>query len=236
MEIKLKSVLQTPKLGLALKTAIFAGLLAFVEFGPSAGGLSVLIFMAATAFLYATPLFRTLDLVRPLIIAMVLALIAVKTFSGTYFWLADFYLAFIFCLILGVKDLIFIHRIAWRRILNLGIAYPVFLLFFYYSQTAFLVRFLLLLPAVFLLWRDLFKKRAAAWLLVLLILESGWAIGLLPLGFMGAGSLMLAVYFVLGNLTHRHMAGALTRRHVLADVTVFALLALFIFAFSKWGA
>ncbi len=236
METKLKSVLRNPQLRLGFKSAVFGALLLFAH---------PLVFLAGGAFLYLKPIFRTFEMIGPFILLTGISLLLAKTtVGGYYFFLSGVYSAVIFYLILGVKDLIFVRRADWHRVLNLALAYGAFLLFFYYSQEFFLAKILTLFFVTLFLLRIFSaiggsafggKKRLVYWLLAFLILEAVWAVSFLPIGFVNSAGIVALVYFTLTDLSLRYLENKLTRRKILTDATIFVLLLLAIFAFSRWS-
>lgn len=227
METKLKSVFRNPRLQLAFKAAIFGLLLVFTH---------PLIFVAGAAVLYGRPLFRTLGFLEPFIILLAISLILNRSAGGgMLLYLSVSYSTFLFFLLLGVKNLVFVHRENWHRILNLALAYGAFLLFFYYNKELFVIQLILLFIVNFFLLRDLFKKRMIYWLLSLLVLEAAWGISLLPIGFINSANIAALVYFFLSNLALHYSSNSLTRKKILIDVTIFVLLFLAILAFSQWN-
>lgn len=227
MAIKLKSVFQNPQLQLGLKSVVYGALLLFTH---------PIIFIVGAVLLYARPLFRTFEMLGSLALLLGVSIILTNTaVSEPYFFLSGVYASILFYLILGVKDLVFVHRAGWHRVLNLGLVYAIFLLFFYHSQDFFLVKILLVFFAILLLLRELFKKRLTYWLLSLLMIEAVWAISLLPIGFINFANISALTYFILTDLAIHHANNNLTRRRILIDATLFILLFLAILAFSRWS-
>jgi hypothetical protein len=236
MATKLKSVLRNPKSKLAFKALIFAGLLSLVAIG-NFSWLTAFFLIIGSLTLYSRPLFRTVDLIWPLLALMVLALLSLWVLSGSAYWFfAVAYFAVLFYLILGIKDLAFISRVGWNQVLVLGLAYPAILLFFYYNQEFFWWKSVALFLAMLILFRYLIGRRIVAWLLAFMALELVWAIGLLPIGFLSRANLAITFYFVLADVAfHQYVVGHLSKRRILIDITVSAILILAVFAFSRWS-
>ena len=233
METRLKLVFQSQKLKLASRAAIFAALLALVKIS----GFNVLptfLFLAGSVFLYASPLFKTVELIKPLLVLIAVSLLSVWAIPGNLLILLAGYCALLFYLLMGVKDLVFIQRAIWYRVLNAALAYQIFLLFFYYGQSNYLLRVIPLLIAFWLLLGDFLKKKPVYWLLVLILIEIVWAISLLPFGFLSGASLALAVYFVALDLTSRSLDNSLTKKIILIYATIFVSLMLVILGLSRW--
>ncbi len=236
MAIKLKSVLRNPKLRLALKALVFAGFFQLIKLGDF-GFWPVLLFTAATIFFYSVPLFRTLELMSVLLVFFADALLISWTFlASSYFSLLTLYFAAVFYLILGVKDLAFTNREVWYRILNVALAYPAFILFFYNSQSALLPKTVLIFLATLILVKSVINKKIAVWLITFLTLEILWAISLLPIGFINSANLALLVYFALIDLAyHYYVSKNLSHRKILTNSTVFLIVVLLILGFSRWS-
>ena len=234
MATKLKSVLKSPQLLLALKA---------VAFGIGLNFLPAALFVPLAILLYAIPFFRTIELIRPLSVLVVVSLLALRTVNRwDYSLFLVVYFAFLFYLILGIKDLVMIKRAGWYRFLNLALVHMILLLFFYYNQEFFLIKLVLVFCALLFLLKELLKNRLVVWLLAFLMTQSIWAIGLLPVGFINAANFGLLAYFIMLDLAEYQLsgpayrqAGYLPRRRILTDVTIFVLLALLIFATSRWG-
>ena len=236
MEIKLKSVLRNPKSKLAFKALIFAGLLSLVAIG-NFSWLVVVFLIVGSPILYSRPLFRTVDLIWPLLALITLALLSLWVLIGSAYWLfAVTYFAILFYLILGIKDLAFISRVGWNQVLVLGLAYPAILLFFYYNQEFFWWKSLALFLAMLILLRYLIGRRVVAWLMAFMALEIVWAVGLLPIGFLSSANLAITFYFVLADLAfHQYIVGNLQKQRILTDITIAAILVMLVFAFSRWS-
>jgi len=234
METKLKLVFQSQKLRLAFRALIFAGLLAWVKLG----GLSfppVLIFLASSAFLYASPLFKTMEMIRPFLILLIVSLLSALSVPAWSLPSLAIYYGLLFYLLLGVKNLVFLQRIVWHRILNFSMAYPVFLLFFHHNQTDYLFRAVPLFIILLFLFSDFFQKRFLSWLLALILLEIVWAISLLPIGFFSAASLAFLSYFTVSDLFRRQSEKSLTKEAIINYATLFSVIFLFILGSSRWS-
>lgn len=234
MATKLKLVFRSQKLKLALKALIFAGLL-FLAGWTGFNPLPISLFLVGAVFLYASPLFKTVELIKPFAVLLVVSLWSFSSVSGWFSILALGYLGALFYLLLGVKEIVFLQRATWYRVLNVGLAYSLFLLFFYHGQATYWLRAILLFLALILLLGDFLKKRPVYWLLALVLLEIAWALGLLPIGFIGAANLALLVYFILVDFVRRQVDGELTKRVILINVTLFTVLLIVVFGLSRWG-
>ena len=235
MATKLKLVLQNPKLRLAFKALAFAGLIILLRF-QNFNLVSIALFAAGAIFLYIKPLFRTFELLLPFAVLAVVALLITNLIAwGVYFWIAVIYFTALFFILLGIKDLVVVRREFWRRFLNLALIYPVFLLFFFQNETSYGIKILLLFLALLILLKELLKKRLPTWVLALFLIEGVWAIALLPLGFISAANLAVLTYWTLTEFAINYQTGLLTRHRVLTHATIFVVLLVLIFAFSKWS-
>lgn len=221
---------------LASKAVVFGVFLLLLQQGKF-GFWPLVFFLAVSLFLYAIPLFRTLELLGIFVLHLAITLISVRTFiGGPYFLLVVSYFSLAFYLILGIKDLVFTQRTAWSRVLHLGLAYPALLLFYYYGQAAILPRLAGIFFVLLILERRLLTKRVASWALSLLTLESVWAIGLLPIGFLSASALALTARYLLTDLGfHYYSTGNLNKKILLTNATVFVILSVLILAVSRWS-
>ena len=198
----------------------------------------ILFFLTTAIFLYSKPIFNTFYFWASFLILLVMALN-----SPPSFLMAAFY-AFLFYIILGLKNLVFINRANWHQALHLLLFYEMFLLFWGAGdETTFLLRLAGIFVTSMLLIREFFKVAAvdfpkrrviASWILALLFAETVWAISWLPIGFLNSAALALLAVFTLINLTLSHFKGTLNKKAVLSAITFFILFALAIFITSKW--
>lgn len=235
MEQKLKLVFRSLTLRLAFKAGVFAGLLFLLKIWDF-GLIPILIFLIASAVLYAKPFFKTFELITPFFALLAISLISSRLLAESpYFGFLIVFLAFLFYLILGIKDLALIQRTSWHRFVNISLAYTALLIFFYTNQEHFLPKILFLFLIIFLLLRNLIRKRLIYWLTAFLILESAWAISLLPIGFISSANLGILIYFIITDLALLNIEGALTRKKILIDTSIFIIILLAILALSRWG-
>jgi len=248
MAIKLKSVLKNPQLQLAFKALIFGGFLVLAKLG-GLGVVPVIFFLLTAFLLYSRPLFNAFSFIVSFLLLVIVSLSVLKIFpyEGNYFLLAVFFSSFLFYLLLGVKNLVFIDRAFWFNFFGLALFYAVFLIFFWADKsTFFVIKSLLLFLVVLFLSRDFLsisvpdypfpqKKTLASWLLAFIMLELAWVISLLPLGFINSANLAIMSVFLLGDVTINYLRGALTRRAILIDVTLFVVLLLVVFGTTQWN-
>ena len=159
--------------------------------------------------------------------------------------LAPVFFSFLFYVLLGVKNLIFVNRKGWYYLLSSALFYILFAIFFLSSRADYfilklgglLLVFLILLGEFLKIFITGYPKRRllVCWALSLLIVELVWAVGLLPMGFLNSANLTLLSLLFLINLATHHFNGTLKRKLVLSSAAVFVSLCLLIFATSKFG-
>ena len=260
MATGLKSVLRTPRSALILKTLIFAGFLLLLKIG-SFGLVPILFFLAAAFSLFFRPFFQTIPYFISFLIFIILGMFFVARLPGNYFFVGFLFLSFLFYLLSGVKTLVLVNRSRAYLIFNLALFYLTFILFFASGkESSFIGKLLGVFLAAVLLFRDLFKfqdppawpkplrrgegpllsvgwnrRSTVGWVLALLVVETIWAINLLPIGFLQSANLALLSVFILQDLSLKYFQGVLNRRAILRDVTIFVLLTLLIFMTSRWS-
>lgn len=74
----------------------------------------------------------------------------------------------------------------------------------------------------------------ASFLLALFSTELYWISGYWPFGYLTTGIVMLIFYYVLWDLLQAHILGLLTKRRVVADMTVFVVLTAAVLATTRW--
>lgn len=244
MAIELRSVLRNPKSVLLLKTLLFGIVLTLAKISGF-GWLPILFFLATAFILFFFPLFQSISHFIPFVLFIGLGTFFLSRISDFYFWLAVAGLAFLFYLILGVKNLTVMNRSRAYRIFHLAVFYGTFILFFFSgkkSAPALLAIFFI----AWLLFRDLFKFQrfalvswrlcsVAAGVAALLVVEFLWAISFLPIGLIQSAAQVLLLVFILGDLSINYFNNQLTRKVILTDITIFTLLSLFIFIMSDWS-
>jgi hypothetical protein len=156
-----------------------------------------------------------------------------------------FVCAFVFYLLTGIKDYLFVKRARLYFLAALLLMYEIFVLFFSADKPEyFLAKYNLVILAAFLLmreWlriipsfhfprRELLAAAASAFLIAQLL----WAVALLPIGFISSANFMLLFVFVLSDVLFRHFMGTLSKNTVRAHVLLFLLITLLIFSTSRW--
>jgi hypothetical protein len=166
------------------------------------------------------------------------------------------FLGFLFFLLLGIKDLIFVHRQQFSYFLNSLLFLAVFVCFFAANSGSgyFVFKYLAVFSAVFLLLLGPISpirlispigsispispigpiKLIAAGLSFGLV-QILWAISLLPFSFLNSASLALLAVLILEDFAVHRLSGTISRRLVLRNITLFLILSLVIFAATKWS-
>lgn len=236
MEKKLKSIFRAPLLALVLKSAIFGGFLFLLKLGEF-GILPILFFLAVALLLSSGALHISF-----------LILLAVSTAT---IWILDGWLFLVLAIVLfsalfyvtvGIKELLFVHRLEWSFVRNLVLFFGIFLLFFLCDKSSFfLIKYLSVFVACFLLLREWFwslgfvkRPLLVALVLAFIIFEFLWATALLPLGAINAAALMVLITYILSDFIRHHFQGTLSRQLVLKRITIFVLLLILIFGTASW--
>jgi hypothetical protein len=244
---KLKSALKSPKgsiLALALKAAVFSGLLYFVN----GQWLIAIVFLAAALYFYLRPSFNADKFLASFIILLTISLITINKLLITHYsFLTSLLLGFLFFILLGIKNLIFIKRESLYHFLNNLLLLIIFILFFRSSPYhLFFIKYLLLFFAIGLLSKEFLnflipellpsqKKKVIIWSTSFLIAQFIWAINLLPINFLNAAALSFLAMFILQDFIIHHFSGTINRQIILRNITVFLVLTLIICGASKWS-
>lgn len=252
MAIKLRSLLRARPLALFLRTLVFVGFLGLAKLS----GFSLvpsLFFLLAALVLYSSPLRNNLAYLTSFLVLIVIAPVAMKTFSGdTWFFAVALISGFLFYVISGLKNLFFVYRSRWHFLLMLGLFYLGTLVFFaaaganfFFSRLALVFLTAFFLVREFLRITPIDKSPNIKNLIVptaliasassLLIAETFWVVGLLPMGVLNSASMSILMIFILLDILRRYLEATLSRRAILTNVTIFVLLTLLILITSKWG-
>ena len=188
MAAKLNWILQKPAYQLALKAALFAGLLYFYYGQP--GVFRAGLFLAAALLLYSRPLAGSFNYLPLFLVILILAF-----WSGPA---GGWLLALAFGLLLGLKVLALTHRQFWLYLLTIILGYLTFLDFFLTEKSAgFVFYWLASGLVVFLLLQNLFQDRLTSAVAALLLSQLLWLLSWLPVGFLTAANLLLLVLLLL---------------------------------------
>jgi hypothetical protein len=249
---KLKSLLKSHKgslLALAFKALILSGLLYF-SFSVSRWWL--IVFLALSFYFYFQSLLNSRRFLVLFLIVVSLSLIShISPISPiSPIGLISLFLGFLFFLLLGIKDLIFVHRQQFSYFLNSLLFLAVFVYFFAANSGSgyFVFKYLAAFSAVFLLLLGPISpirlispispigpiKLIAAGLSFSSV-QILWAISLLPFNFLNSASLALLAVLILEDFAVHRLSGTISRRVVLRNTTLFLILSLVIFAATKWS-
>lgn len=235
METKLKLAFRSPQSALAFKTAIFAGFFVWAKLGNFSLFPSILFFGVAW-ILYTRPLFRTFELIGTFLVLLAGAVAFGATFTDPIdFLFAVVYFSALFYILVGIKDLVIINREGWRVFLNFALAYPAFLMFYYYNQSHYWWKLPLIFIVLLFLSKDFLKKRIVFWLAAFLGTQVVWVADFLPIGFVSSANLSMLFYAMVVSYCDQYLRENLNKRCVLALFSVFLVLLVAIFAFSSWG-
>lgn len=225
MVIKLKSISKIPTLGLAFKGLIFGAFLYFYYLNPSIWRGMILVVLAL--WLYSQSLFNFSSFLPTLFVLLFLALwIGWRANFLSFFSLASIVL--VFAVVLGVKNLIITHRVAWYYLINCILGYLVLLNFFLLDKSSlFPLKWLLAITLLTLLFWGLVQSRIALLVIILLIGEMVWLVSWLPIGPLSSANLaMLALLFLLEALHYQRLSWK--------KLGLFIILATAIFSSSYW--
>ena len=245
MPKKLSLVLRGNTSRSALKAAIF-GLFVFLA---AAGWPLTVIFIVAAAYFYFQPFSKTRPMLSSFLILLVVSLLFVFYPFNEQWPLrlaVVLILSFLFFLLLGIKNLIFVHRQPLYHLFNNSLMFLVFVAFFLSDKSNFFaLKYLLAGLAIFLLWHEAFRfalnlGQTAANVNLLaagftfLNLQFFWAVALLPLGFLNSSALLLAMVLVMKESAIHHLNGTLNRQGALKNIIIFIASIVVIFAASRW--
>ncbi len=240
MGSKLRSVLRQIHWSLALRAAIFAASWFFLPFWA---------FLLVAFYLYFVPFFQPRRLALPSL--LVIFFTAVLTPTP---WFAIF-LGVAWYLILGIKDLIFINRKQAYEILVLFLVFLVTVRFFAHFDSwagAFSVLYSLATSVVvFLLCKGFLKygdlpehagyrekaarSTAAAAVVALILFELSLLFLVLPIHFLFQASLFFVVAAIILESVFEYVNGALTRRIILVNFSIFFIFLVIILGSAQWS-
>lgn len=227
MVAKLKSVLQNPISQSAFRAVIF-GL--FLNWSP-------FFLVPAAIWLYFRPIWNSFAFIWSFILLLFLSLWTISTVTTFVFsWLVIIFFSFLFFVILGLKNFVFIERKKWYFFLSFSLFYAAFLNFFLVDKSSlFFFKWFILLVVVFLLFRELLEKRNLVSLVLALIIgEFLWVISWLPIGFLNSANLMILLVLLFADLTINHFWHRLGKRLIIKDLLFFFALLALIFLTSSW--
>ena len=210
-----------------------------------------LLFILGAVYFYFNPILNSKDLLVGFLVILFTSLIlTVRLSMPIYRFAAVLSFSFLWVLLLGIKNLIFINRQKIYYLLNSFLLLSIFLIFFYADKSRFFtLKYLAAGAAVFFLLEEFFRifRESIRQNLILgrryhllavtigfLGIQLLWVIALLPVGFINASALMLLSILTMENFSLHYLDGSINRRLVLRDITVFLLFGLIIIGISSW--
>lgn len=229
MATVLRSVWKSPKSLLAFKGGLFG--LSFLY--------SPWLAVPMGLWLYFKPLFyHSFTLLRLFCVFLIIVI------TTSVSWLSAVVFGFLFFVILGLKNLIFIRRRYWRLLLVFSLFYLVFLNFFLINQSSFFaLKWLGTVFLLVLLMQDLIRALitpvtanmiVAGWLSAFLLGQAVWIISWLPIGFLNSANLAVIMALLLVDLNVNYFWGTLRRGLIVKDLALFLVLFLIILGTSQW--
>lgn len=242
---------------MALKAAIFGGLL-FVIASESViasvakQSLLIILFLAFAFYFYFRSFFNIRQFLASFLTLITTATLIMSLRGGAEAIFLSLLFAFLFFLLLGIKDLIFIRRESLYYLLNSLLLLTIFVYFFSFNnfEQPFwsLVKSLAAFLATFFLFKEFLnfvvpeslslrggKKNLIVFGLAFIISQFLWVIAFLPFRSLNAASLALLIALILEDFIVHHLSGTINRRIVLRNITMFLILAMIIFGASKWS-
>ncbi len=229
-------------LPLALKSLTFSLLL----FLASNHWFMVIILVLVAFYFYFRPSLNGGKFILSFLVLLAVSFLAVR-YLDNISMVASLFFGSIFFLLLGVKNLIFVHRQHIYYFFNGFLFLAIFVLFFLSGNSGmfFIKYFLVFLAVAFLSKEFLYfsfpdslsssKKNLVAYGAAFLIIQFLWGISLLPLSFLNAASLALLVALILQDFFVHHFSGTMNRQIILRNITLFLILGLVVLGASKWA-
>ncbi|MEK7143820.1 MAG: hypothetical protein AAB820_00610 [Patescibacteria group bacterium] len=230
----------------ALKAVIFAGLL----FLSVIYWLFTVIFLIVALYFYFRPTINAGRFLFSFLALLAISLLVVKSLAvGLWLSVIGLFFGFLLFLLLGIKNLSFVHRQPLYYLYGALMFLTIFAVFFNADKSGlFTVKYLAVGLAIFLIFREFLgvieetesisglsiKKNLYSLVFAFLVLEFIWVVALLPLGFLNAASFAILFALVLEDLIIHHFGGTLNRLLILRNVTVFLILTVAIFGASVW--
>lgn len=246
---KLKSVsksLRAWQLISALKAAVLAGLL----YSASGYWLLAIGYLVAAFYFYFMPAINAGRFFFSFLTILAVSLPVVDSLDAGL-WSAAICLFFglLLFLLLGIKNLSFVHRQPLYYLYSALMFLTIFTVFFNSDKSRFFAfKYLAVGLAIFLIFREFLgvieetagiagfslRKNLYSLVFAFLVLEFLWVSALLPLGFLNAASFAILFVLVMEDLIIHHFGGTLDRRLILRNTTVFLILTVTVFGASVW--
>lgn len=242
---KLKSLIRSPRLSLPFKAAVF-GLLLYYFYATGGGFLPTVAFFVGAIFFYARPIFNNFQFLRTFIVLLGLSYFAPALYGDITFLPLAAAFAFLFYVLLGIKDLVFIQRVWWHELLHAALLYGILLAFFAADKSNyFFWQYVSVGIAATILESELLSyhthavpqkmRWAASAVFGFLLMQVAWVLALTPIGFLSATAMIAGIAFVMAHLLLCRFLGILERK-IVARYAIFVLCALALVALtSRWG-
>lgn len=250
MAIKLRLVLKNQIFQLASKALFFGLFLHLLVLGG--GVVAASFFMVIVVWLYVRPLFNTSLLLSSFSVLLFLSFWIIDDLSYIsslpfpyVHWMIIAIVSFLFFLILGLKNLIFIRRKIFFIFLHCALVYMTLINFFLIDKSSFFLgKWLLFVLIFYLLFYEFFfilargaRDRIAfvSAICAVGIGEMMWIVSWLPLGFLNSSNLLMTTVLLIEDITTHHYRSMLTRNIVVKDFFIYGVLMAVIFATSTWS-
>ena len=250
MATKLKFLFRDPQSALLFKTLVFGGAFLFTSLsGFRPMPLAVFLFLSGFFYLklltnaFAAPFF--LPFATLIGCAVFLFPLLLKA-APSAVWVVVFSL--LFYLIVGIKEVLFVHRVRWYAVETLTLLYILFLAFFLVSGGAYsflgligisLITFFLLRGAEGfpVMSSDMIEGKAwnlAASVLALIAAELLWIVGFLPLSALSAAAFVAMALVMLTDIALRSSRSDILASAIVTDIGMLIFLAAFLLLTSSW--
>lgn len=239
----------------AIKAVAFGLLLLYVQFSHF-GAWPVIVFVGFALVAYVQPAVNGGALFTSLIALLTLSLLVTSRFvivfsdpalasrlpTGIALFSIGF--AFLFYILLGIKNLLFVHRREWHYVLYLLLFYFICSVFFSAGFiTAFGWKLLAFFAGAVLLVREFLKFQEhthnrlvalCSWIAAFIVTQAAWALSLLPLSFSMAASLMIVLIYTISEVLSRYLHNTLTARFLRWSSFAFVALFVIISLMAQW--
>lgn len=242
-----------PLVPLVVKALLFAVALLYVQQEIfSVWSLFVLLLVAVVS--YMQPVFKTFTFSTSFFLLVSLSILLTSRFTITLpvalhaSFLGQLLFAvafgFLFFVLLGIKNVVFVRRQQWYSILFIAMVLGISLLFFTSAGGVHPWRdTLLFMLFTYLLLREYFRAQeyaASRGLVVIaltftaILVEAAWAISVLPLGFSKSASLLTLLGMMGASSIDRYIHGTLTGRFIRTNIVLLLVLIGILFGSVRW--
>lgn len=207
----------------------------------------VVIYLGVAFYFYFRPVFDN----RFLYSFLVILLVPFFVIDSPFFLFYSLFLGFLFFLLLGIKNLVFINRHQIYQFLNNFLFFLAFIIFFSSDKSQlFFSKYLILFLLSFFIFKEFLnwhfsrfesplemsvqKIKVYSAVFSFLLCQFVWVSALLPIGFLNLSALMLVFVLASKDLIINHLEGKIDKNLVLKNITMVVLFGIVIFAVSKW--